>query len=214
MLVPTIVALTGGLIAWRCYLPIVRVLSAVASAYRGFVPVHALRGPSRGAGAFQVPLVILVVTLAVGVFSTIVVASLQRQQDLVAWMVVGADYRIDSATRDNLPLGVADLPGVEAAAEVILRDGYLAGGSVRAMPVVAEALDAEAYRRVVAGTPADGLLPESFTSSAWGASAGTTPETAIPAILVGQAARRPALAIGDAFELSGSEPPRTSGWRP
>jgi hypothetical protein len=201
--VPTIVALTGGLIAWRCYLPIVRVLSAVAAVYRGFVPVHALRGPSRGGGALQVPLVILVVTLAVGVFSTIVLASLQRQQDLVAWMAVGAEYRIDSATRDNLPLGVADVPGVEAAAEVILRDGFLAGGSVRAMPVVAEALDAEAYGRVVAGTPADGLLPEAFTSTAWDGSAGTTPETAIPAILVGQAARRPALSVGQPFELSG-----------
>ncbi len=203
VLVPTIVALTGGLIAWRCYLPIVRVLSAVAAAYRGFVPVHALRGPSRGGGSLQVPLVILVVTLAIGVFSTIVLASLQRQQDLVAWMAVGAEYRIDSATRDNLPLGVADVPGVESAAEVILRDGFLAGGSVRAMPVVAEALDAEAYRRVVAGTPADGLLPEAFTSTAWDGSAGTTPETAIPAILVGQAARRPALKVGELFELSG-----------
>ena len=203
VLVPTIVALTGGLIAWRCYLPIVRVLSAMAAAYRGFVPVHALRGPSRGGGALQAPLVILVVTLAIGVFSTIVVASLQRQQDLVAWMAVGAEYRIDSATRDNLPLGVAEVPGVEAAAEVILRDGFLAGGSVRAMPVVAEALDAEAYRRVVAGTPADGLLPEAFTSTGWDGSAGMTPETAVPAILVGQAARRPALSVGQAFELSG-----------
>ena len=45
VLVPTIVALTGGLIAWRCYLPIVRVLSAVAAAYSGFVPVHSLGGP-------------------------------------------------------------------------------------------------------------------------------------------------------------------------
>ena len=203
VLVPTIVALTGGLIAWRCYLPLVRAASALAAAYRGFVPVHALRGPSRGAGALQVPLVVLVVTIAIGVFSAVVVLSLQRQQELLAWRTVGAEYRVDSVTRDNLPLSMADVPGVEAASEVVTRDGILVGGSVRALAVDAAAIDADAYRRVVAGTPAGDPLPEEFTARDWDETSGSMPETAIPAILVGEAARRPALAVGETFELSG-----------
>ncbi|MET1232993.1 MAG: ABC transporter permease [Candidatus Limnocylindrales bacterium] len=202
LLVPVLVALAGALIAWRAYVPLVRAGAAVAAAHHGFVPVHALRGPSRGAGALQVPLIVLVVTIAVGVFSTIVVLSLQREQDVVAWQFVGADYRVESATRQSLPLDMAEIPGVEAAADVVLRDGVLSGGSVRALTLMGVALDADGYRRVVAGTPADGLLPDALWTTGWTSQSGLSPESPIPAVLIGEAARRPALRVGDPFEMS------------
>jgi putative ABC transport system permease protein len=202
LLVPVLVALAGALIAWRAYVPLVRAGAAVATAHPGFVPVHALRGPSRGAGALQVPLIVLVVTIAIGVFSTIVVLSLQREQDVVAWRFVGADYRVESATRQSLPLEMAEVPGVEAAADVVLRDGVLSGGTARALTLMGAALDADGYRRVVAGTPADGLLPDALWATAWTAESGMSPESPIPAVLIGEAARRPALRVGDPFAMS------------
>ena len=202
LLVPVLVALAGALIAWRAYVPIVRAAAAVAAAHPGFVAVHALRGPARGAGSLQVPLVVLVVTIAVGVFSAVVVASLQREQDVVAWQFVGADYRVESATRQSLPVVLADVPGVEASADVVLRDGILSGGSVRALQLMGAALDVDAYRQVVAGTPADGPIPDALWTTAWTADSGLTPEAPIPAVLVGEAARRPDLRVGDPFELS------------
>ncbi|HEY8167919.1 MAG TPA: ABC transporter permease [Candidatus Limnocylindrales bacterium] len=202
LLVPVLVALAGALIAWRAYVPIVRAASAVAAAHPGFVAVHALRGPARGAGSLQVPLVVLVVTIAVGVFSAVVVASLQHEQDVVAWRTVGADYRVESATRQSLPVVLADVPGVEASADVVLRDGILSGGSVRALQLMGAALDVDAYRQVVAGTPADGPIPDALWTTAWTADSGLTPEAPIPAVLVGEAARRPDLRVGDPFELS------------
>jgi putative ABC transport system permease protein len=202
LIVPVLVALVGAIVAWRAYVPIVRAGAAVAAAHPGFVPVHALRGPSRGAGALQVPLIVLVVTIAVGVFSAIVVLSLQREQDVVAWQFVGADYRVESATRQSLPLEMADVPGVEAAADVVLRDGLLSGGSVRALTLMGAALDVDAYRRVVAGTPADGRIPEALWTTTWTPASGLSRDAPIPALLVGEAARRPALKVGDPFELS------------
>jgi putative ABC transport system permease protein len=85
---------------------------------------------------------------------------------------------------------------------VALRDGLLSGGTARAVRVTAAALDAEGYQAVVAGTPAAGLLPTSLSARDWASSSGTTPESAIPAVLVGEAASRPALSVGDAFSLS------------
>ena len=130
------------------------------------------------------------------------VLSLQREQDVVAWQFVGADYRVESATRQSLPLEMADVPGVEAAADVVLRDGVLSGGSVRALTLMGAALDVDAYGRVVAGTPADGLLPEALWTTTWTAESGLSPDAPIPAVLVGEAARRPALEVGDPFEMS------------
>ena len=57
---------------------------------------------------------------------------------------------------------MAKVPGVEAAADVVLRDGLLSGGSARALTLMGAALDVEVYRRVTAGTPADGLFPEAL----------------------------------------------------
>ncbi len=202
LIVPVLVALVGAIVAWRAYVPIVRAGAGIAAAHPGFVPVHALRGPSRGAGALQVPLIVLVVTIAVGVFSAIVVLSLQREQDVVAWQLVGADYRVESATRQRLPLEMADVPGVEAAADVVLRDGLLSGGSVRALTLMGAALDVDGYRRVVAGTPADGRIPEALWTTTWTPASGLSRDAPIPAVLVGEAARRPALKVGDPFELS------------
>lgn len=202
LLVPVLVALVGAVLAWRAYVPLVRAGAGIAAAHPGFVPVHALRGPSRGAGSLQVPLVVLVVTIAVGVFSAVVVLSLQREQDTVAWQLIGADYRVESATRQSLPLEMSEVPGVEAAAAVVLREGLLSGGSARALTLTGAALDVDGYRRVVAGTPADGLLPEALWTTTWSATSGLSPESPIPAVLIGEAARRPALKVGDPFEMS------------
>ncbi|MET1232577.1 MAG: FtsX-like permease family protein, partial [Candidatus Limnocylindrales bacterium] len=55
---------------------------------------------------------------------------------------------------------------------------------------------------VVAGTPADGSLPEALWSTPWTTESGTSEDKPIPALLVGEAARGPALSVGDPFAMS------------
>ena len=203
ILVPVLIAVAGGVLVWRCYVPIVILLARLAAALRGFAPVHAMRGPARGSAAFQVPLLVLVVTIAIGVFTTVIVLSLQHEQALVAWQHVGATFRVEAVTRYTLPLDVARVPGVERVAGAYVNDGVLAGGSVRALPVVTEALDVPAYDEVTAGTLAASALPESLRVATWDPANGRTEEEPIPAVLVGEASRRPALRVGGDFQLSG-----------
>ncbi|MGH2382728.1 MAG: FtsX-like permease family protein [Candidatus Limnocylindria bacterium] len=144
------------------------------------VPAFGLRRAARTGDIGSLPLIVLLVTVAIGAFSSTVLVTVERGQAAAAWQEVGADLAITPGTRPfPSDFDPASLPGVEAAANMHIDVGALGGrGGAR---VEVNALDSSAYAVVTAGTGADADLPRSLRDP-------PGPEQAIPAIVSDEAA--------------------------
>ncbi len=114
--VPLLAALAMALVVLRLYpLPLLA-LAAAAGRGRGLTAAFGLR--RAGTGQRQhLPVVALLLATALGVFGLALAVSIGAGQALAALEEVGADYRVEAVTGPNPSrLGIADLPGVEAAA--------------------------------------------------------------------------------------------------
>ncbi len=193
--VPALIGLAVGLVTVRLYRLPLRAAGWFADGWRGMVPAYGLRRAARTGEIGSAPLVVLLVTVAIGAFSSTVFATIERGQAAAAWQTVGADLAITPGTRP-LPadFDAASLPGVRAAARMHVDDASL-GGRAGAR-VQMNALDTPAYVTVADGTGADPNLPSAMTET-------ITPGEPIPAILSPAAAAsgsRP-LGVGDEVEF-------------
>ena len=152
---------------------------------RDLVPVLGLRSLGRHPSAGYLPLLILTLTMAIGTLSSILQVSVERSQVEVAWADVGADYRIETTSGSALdpaldPRAVSGAGAV--AAGVVVRDAALSTAPGNRASVTFEAIDAEAYEEVVAGSPVALGISSLFVGSPTTATAGSKDDP-IPAIV-------------------------------
>jgi len=200
--VPVLAGLATGLLVLRLYPFPIRFLAWLASLGRGFVAVFALRRVGRQPGASNLPLMVLLLTVAVGVFSSVLLTTIERGQAATAWQQIGAPYRAQ-VTFAELPqdLDLTKVPGVEAAAPAYLARGvtFDMKGSDNALTL--DAVDAPALASVTMGTPADPHLPPGLLDEPSDQNNGTD-QAPLPAIVSTHAATGPrAMQQGDRFEL-------------
>lgn len=168
-------------------LPLVRVLPAATGAVAEWlarrtstVAVTGLRRAARQPSATVLPVLAVVLAVATGVLADAVDHTVTAELDRQAWMEVGAPARIDVPPGETV---AAEGPG--AVAYVQGQVNHIGGGQVTLL-----AIDAAAYRDVVAGTPiatdlqelagsADRPLPALASPDAIG-DAGTTGELRLP----------------------------------
>ena len=178
--VPALIGLAVGLIAVRLYPFPIRAAGWVAESWRGMVPAFGLRRAARTGDVGSLPLVVLLVTVAIGAFSSTIVLTVDRGQAAAAWQAVGADLAIEPGTRPfPSDFDVGALPGVEAAARMHVDVASL-GGRAGAR-VQLHALETGPYEDVSIGTGADPRMPAAMTST-------PDPDQPIPAILSDAAA--------------------------
>jgi putative ABC transport system permease protein len=160
--VPALIGLAVGLLTVRLYPVPLRVAGWFAEGWRGMVAAFGLRRAARTGDAGSLPLVVLLVTVAIGAFSSTIFVTVERGQEAAAWQEVGADLAVTPGTRPfPSEFDGATLPGVEAAARMHIDAATLGGrGGSR---VQMHALEAPAYASVTAGTPADPGLPGVMT---------------------------------------------------
>jgi putative ABC transport system permease protein len=131
----------------------------MAAAGRGLVPALGLRRAERQSGMGQLPLIVLLLTVAIGTFSSTMLATIDRGQVVGSWLSVGAAYRITA--NDTLgDLDVSGVDGVEAVAAAHF--GEVSVGLAGTGEIGLVALDAPEYMAVTRGTPAETTLPSSF----------------------------------------------------
>ena len=217
--VPALVGLAVGIVTIRLYPYPVRAAGWVAGGGRGLVPALGLRRAERQVGTGHLPLIVLLLTVAIGTFSSTMLATIDRGQLGESWQAVGAAYRIRG---DSLPSGfdVSDVPGVVAVAGAHEADASVGIGGRGQVPVIA--IDAADYERVTAGTPAETIFPASFSqevhpyctgdlsteeAQALGDDTPECPGTSaapIPAIVSRSLARESTtpLGVGDTFQLT------------
>jgi putative ABC transport system permease protein len=202
VVVPVLVGVAAGLLAVRLFPLPMAAAARLAATRRDLVPVLALRRATRGGTSGPV-MVVLLATATISAFSSATVIHLDRAADAAAWQAVGAAVRVSgepseaTATRPGTIVPLPDgfdpstLPGVEEVAEAHR-------GTVRLFPrgTVAQllAVDAPAYRAVVAGTPADPRLPSDLS----GPAAGPLPAIVSPTLPTTPAGPR----VGDVFQAT------------
>ena len=193
--VPALIGLAVGLVTVRLYPVPLAVAGWFADGWRGMVPAFGLRRAARTGDVGSLPLVVLLVTVAIGAFSSTILVTVERGQAAAAWQEVGADLAITPGTRPfPTDFDAATLPGVEAAASMHVDVGALGGrGGAR---VEVNALDTPAHVVVTGGTGADADLPRALRDP-------PGPEQAIPAIISGEVATGGSSPIrrGDEIEM-------------
>ena len=201
---PVLIGVAVGLVAIRLYPIPVRLLAAAAAHRRDLVPVLGLRSIGRHPSAAYLPLLVLTLTVAIGVFSAVVSSTIDQGQLAATWREVGADYRVEAATGGSLDpaLDVAGIPGVEAVARALsLAVPPAAGTAASATDTLLRAIEPGAYEAVVAGTPVEVALPSTLRREPVDAGIGT-PETPIPALVSTRLPNGwPQRAEGDVFTL-------------
>ncbi|MDF2734238.1 MAG: hypothetical protein K0S97_861 [Chloroflexota bacterium] len=153
---PVLVGVATALVAIRLYPIPVRALAWLTARRRDLVPALGLRSIGRNPGAAYLPLLVLTLTVAMGVFSSVLAATIEDGQVASSWQDVGADYRIDAHPGESLGPDVdpATVSGVEAVAAAL---------TVKTAPVPVEvgrsgdisliAVDPSAHEAVLAGSP-------------------------------------------------------------
>lgn len=202
---PVLLGLAVGLVVLRLYPLPVRLVGFLASLGRGFVPVFALRRVGRQPGAVNLPLLVLLLTVAVGVFSSVLLSTIERGQLATAAQQVGAAYRADAAAFSELPatLDFGKVPGVEAAARAYLLPGVTFDmKDVTSGPLTLDAVETHALAQVTRGTLADPHLPLALLSEPEQGKLLGTPKTPIPALVSPNApVGNHAMAVGEHFQL-------------
>jgi putative ABC transport system permease protein len=126
------------------------------------VPALGLRRAERQAGTGHLPLLVLLLTIAIGTFSSTMLATIDTGQATQSWQSVGAAYRVSSDDALPAELDVAAIPGVDAVAGVHETDASLGIGGTGLVHLIA--VDHAEYAAVTAGTPAETRFPSSFAA--------------------------------------------------
>jgi putative ABC transport system permease protein len=193
--VPALIGLAVGLVTIRLYPFPLRAAGWFIDGWRGMVPALGLRRAARTGDAGSLPLIVLLVTVAIGAFSSAMFVTIERGQIATSWQEVGADVAIDAGSfRFPLDFDSTTLRGVEAAAEMHVETASLGGrGGAR---TTMYALDLEAYDAVSDGTPADARVPNAMLEM-------PATDEPIPIILSEAAAGRAAnpIRVGDEIDL-------------
>jgi len=202
--VPALIGLAVGVVALRLYPVPIRALSWLAARGRGIAASLALRTAARDPGAAQLPLLVLILATAMGVFSSAALVTIVDGQRASSYQQVGADYRIDAGLADIIPaeLSVAGTPGIEAEARAFVQQGLFRGGQVRRGTATLHAIETGPYEAVLAGTPAAPAFPAAFLRRDWVPEQTGTEAAPLPAIVSADIAGSARLGVGDAFELA------------
>ena len=201
--VPVLAGAAMGIVAMRLYPLPIRAFSWLAARRRDLVPVLGLRNVGRHSAAANLPLLVLMLTAAFGAFASVVLSTIDRGQVGAAWAEVGADYRVELAgSSEDTEARLAAVPGVRAVAAAYLdQAANFADQPAQRSQVVLDAIDADAYTAVVAGSQISFAWPSGFTAVDEATQPGT-PEAPIPAIV---SERLPSgsgpLARGDPFSV-------------
>jgi putative ABC transport system permease protein len=146
---PVLLALALGIVAARLYPVCIAGAARLAQRGRALSLHLGLSRVARQPDLSAAPLLVVVLALAVAVFSSAMLRTLEAGQDRTSWRTVGADVRVDAPEDESLPPPlVSRLQSLGGVARAYVQDAGLATGSERTLVT---ALDLDAYEKVVAG---------------------------------------------------------------
>lgn len=160
--VPVLIGLAVGIVTVRVYPYPVRAAGWMAAVGRGLAPALGLRRAERQSGTGLLPMLVLLLTVAIGTFSSTMLATIDRGQSTESWRTVGAAFRVDSSNLLPSDLDLQAVTGVESVAGFREVDATVGIGGNTGVTLMV--LDAPEYEAVVAGTPAEAGFPSAFST--------------------------------------------------
>ena len=204
--VPILLGLATGLAALRLYPLPIRFFAWVSSLRRDLVLFVGLRRVSQQAAAARLPLLVILLAVALAVFSSVVQRSIDDGQTASSWQATGADYRVEPFASAAVLSSAIDLSSVDGVEEIasahvtttnqLVDPGGRGTGSFRLL-----AIDTGAYQAVASGTPAEPNFPEAMLGEQIITDIGR-PTNPIPAIVSSAWPSRDLPEAGDTFILS------------
>jgi putative ABC transport system permease protein len=205
---PVLIGVATALLTIRLYPIPVRALAWSSARRRDLVPALGLRSIGRDPGAAYLPLLVVTLTVAIGVFSSVLALTIDRGQVLASWQETGADYRLETSSAAGFPpVDPAGVPGVEAVAPGFMTlTTAVRDDADRRSPTTFVALDLAAYDAVLAGSPVAGAVPTSLAASPTGP-AGSA-DAPVPVVVSRRLPNDWApLQVGDTFRIAIRERP-------
>ncbi|MET8138870.1 FtsX-like permease family protein [Sphaerisporangium sp. NPDC005288] len=154
MLVPAALTVAAALITLRCYPYPLRLIVWAAARARSAVPFVGLTLAARARSVTSLPVLILLPALTVSVYGAVVGGALEQTQRLAAWQATGAAARVEASA--ELPTDVVErvrrVPGVQ---QILPADKGIAQVGLGGRTATVVAVDLDAYRRILAGSPLD-----------------------------------------------------------
>ncbi len=209
--VPVLLGLATGLVVLRLYSLPIRLLAWNASYRTDLVPFLGFRRVARQSGAAAVPLLVILLSIAISVFSSVMMHSIDVGQINTSWQTVGADFRIDTAGIGSLPsdFTLAQVPAVEATAPASLQQNLLLASNQPLFGTInLLAIDTVAYQTVAKGTPVEPHFNGALLGQPTGADVGTA-KSPIPAIVSTGWVTQATPKVGDLFSISFNRQPVT-----
>ena len=199
--VPVLVGLAVGIVVLRIFPLPVRILAWLAALRRDLVPSLGFRRVARQPSVTALPLLVLLLAVAVAVFSSAMLRSIERGQVRTSWETVGAAYRVDAFPGTTLysAIDLRGVAGVEAIAEALEASNMVI---VSRTPTLGRfnllAIDAPSYAAVTSGTPVDAKFPDALLRAPAGVDLGS-PNNPIPVIVSRRWVADPAVGPGATF---------------
>ncbi|MFI6389638.1 FtsX-like permease family protein [Nonomuraea sp. NPDC050540] len=150
VLVPFGLTVAVAVITVRCYPFPLRLLVRLAARRRRAVPFLGLTLAARARSFSVLPVLVLLPALAVSVFSAVVASGITTAQEHVAWNEVGAHARLQASGVFS-PEAVERVRRVPGVKRVV--PAQIATVRIAERHPTLVAIDLEAYRAIVAGTP-------------------------------------------------------------
>ncbi|GAA4565132.1 FtsX-like permease family protein [Planotetraspora kaengkrachanensis] len=151
---PMLLALAVAIVTLRVYPLPLRALVGLTARGRTASPYLGLTMAARAAASVALPVLTLVPALSIGAYGAATVQGIDAAQRQAAWQRIGAEIRVE--VDRNIPAGVVDkiqrTPGVDAVVPASV-GGTTAEVGFGGRPATLVAVDLEAYRRLVAGSP-------------------------------------------------------------
>ena len=155
---PVLLALATGIVAARLYPYAVAGAARLARRGRGLSLHLGLSRVARQPELSVAPLLVAVLAVAIAIFSSAMLSTLEAGQNRTGLRTVGADLRVDAPDDESLPPAVVSrLQSTTDVARAYVQDAALGTGSERTLVL---ALDLDAYEQVVAGDLTLDLPPE------------------------------------------------------
>ncbi len=146
LLAPTLYIIAFGLLSLRVFPPVLTVLTWLSDGLRGIVAVTALRYLARTSRTYMGPVLLLVLTLSLSIFTASMAQTLDRQLFDQIYYATGADMQITDRGRpatdvDGFPMlefvsarDYLNIPGVQAITRVLYSSASVptAQGAVQA----------------------------------------------------------------------------------
>jgi putative ABC transport system permease protein len=168
--VPVLLAVGAAIVALRIFPWPLGQLGKLAARARGTVAFLGLARAGRGAPVTIGPLAVLVVAIATGIFSGVVMSSIGDARDRATDLELPADARVSgSAFTPDTAERLAAVPGVTAVAPLAVDAATTYTTASAAGPVQVAVVDAAALNRVVAASGAGVSLPPALVDARPGA---------------------------------------------